>query len=249
VHYLEQAHAAYEALRASGVTVDFVAPGASLDGYGLVVVPSLYLVEDSAVEVLTQYVAGGGTALVTFFSGVVDGDDRIRLDATGATPPGAFAELLGAWTEQFFPLVPEQAVHLSDGSTAAIWTERVRLTTAKAIASFVDGPVAGSPAITRNSLGAGTAWYAATALDQPGFAALVAGILGEAGVPRVDLPAGVELVVRSNAKASYTVVINHTGSAVTLAMTGHELITAERVEQLDVPAGGVRVLRAERSEQ
>jgi beta-galactosidase len=247
VRYLEQVHAAYGALRSSGVTVDLVAPGASLDGYGLVVVPSLYLVEDAAVGALEEYVAGGGTALVTFFSGVVDGDDRIRLDVSGETPPGAFAELLGAWTEQYYPLLPDEAVRLSDGTAAAIWTERVRLTGAEAIATFSDGPVTGSPAITRNRFGTGTAWYAATALDERSFAALVAGILDEAGVARVDLPAGVELVVRSNATARFTIVINPTASEVSVARAGQELITAESTEQLRVPAGAVRVLREERS--
>jgi len=247
VRYLEQVHAAYEALRANGVTVDLVAPGASVDGYELVVVPSLYLVEDAAVGVLEEYVAGGGTALVTFFSGVVDGDDRIRLDVSGETPPGAFAGLLGAWTEQFFPLLPHQAVKLTDGSAATIWTERVRLTTATAQATFADGPVVGSPAITRNSYGGGTAWYVATALEPTAFASFVSGILDEAGVARVDLPADVELVVRSSATARYTIVINPTAGEVSVARAGRELITGQTTEQLRVPAGAVRVLREERT--
>jgi beta-galactosidase len=244
VRYLEQAHAAYEALRTAGVTVDFVAPGASLSGYELVVVPSLYLVEDAAVGVLEEYVAGGGTALVTFFSGIVDEDDRIRSDASGETPPGAFATLTGAWTEQFFPLLPQQSVLLSDGSSASIWTEHVRLTTAEAVATFADGPIAGQPALTRNRLGAGTAWYVATALDAPSFATLVAGILDEAGVTRTALPAGVELVVRSNDEARYTFVINHTDTAVSVAASGTELLTGTEVAgALAVPAGAVSVVR------
>jgi len=246
VRYLEQVHAAYDALRASGVTVDLVAPGASLDGYALVVVPSLYLVDDGAVEVIEQHVAAGGIALVTFFSGVVDGDDRILLDPTGATPPGAFAELLGAWTEQFFPLLPDESVRLTDGSTATIWTERVRPTTASVEAAFVDGPVAGSPAITRNRFGSGTAWYVATALEPTAFASIVSGILDEAAIGRVDLPAGVEYVVRSNATMRYTIVVNHTAAEVAVASAGHELITAQSTERLLVPAGAVRVLREER---
>jgi len=246
VRYLEQVHAAYEALRANGVTVDMVAPGASVDGYDLVVVPSLYLVEDAAVGVIEEYVAGGGTALVTFFSGIVDGDDRIRLDPTGVIPPGAFADVLGAWTEQFFPLLPDQAVQLSDGAAASIWTERVRLSGAESVATFVDGPVAGSPAITRNRFGAGTAFYVATALEPAAFASTVAGILDEVAISRLDLPEGVELVVRSNAHARYTIVINPTAGEVSVALAGRELITAESTDRLRVPAGAVRVLREER---
>ena len=244
VRYLEQVHAAYDALRAAGVTVDVVEPGAALDGYALVVAPCLYLVDDDAVRVLHEFVEAGGTAVVTFFSGVVDEDDGIRLDPRGATPPGAFPELLGAWTEQFFPLLPEHSVRLSDGSSATIWSEQVRVTTAEAITHFADGPVAGAPAITRNRVGAGAAWYLATALEEADYAALLARIVDEAGVERVLVPAGVEVVTRSNDIARYRLVINHTDAVVTVPASGIELLRGDTVRgHVAVPAGEVRVVR------
>ena len=237
-------HAAYAALRSAGVTVDFVAPGAPLDGYRLVMVPSLYMVSDHAVSMIESFVADGGAAVVTFFSGIVDETDSIRLDPTGAVPPGAFSSLIGAWTEQFFPLAPNETIALTDGSAPTIWSERVRVTTADVIARFESGPVAGDPAITRNSFGHGTAWYVATALDELGLAAFIAGALDAAGVTYRPTEPGLEIIVRSNDRSRFTFFINHNDRPVSVDADGAELVTGVVVlGRLEVPAGSVRIVR------
>jgi beta-galactosidase len=244
VRYLDQVHAAYEALRAHGVTVDVVAPGAALDGYSLVVVPSLYLVDDQSVEVITRFVEAGGVAVVTFFSGIVDETDGIRLDPTGEEPPGAFHTLVGAWTEQFFPLMPETELVLNDGSISHTWAEYVRPTTADVVAEFASGPTPGGPAITRNRVGSGSAWYVATALDEASFADLMGRALDEAGVDQLELPTGVEVVTRSNTTDRFRFVINHSEHDISFAVHGAELLTGTSVTgSLTVPAGDVRVIR------
>ncbi|MBG6055441.1 beta-galactosidase [Salinibacterium sp. CAN_S4] len=244
VSYLTEAHRAYSALRSAGVTVDFVPPGADLAGYSLVIVPTLYCVNDSDARGLSDYVAGGGHAVVTFFSGLADDELRLRMDATGATPPGAFAELLGAWTEEFFPLGQGGTASLTDGATGSIWTEIVRVTTATVMTEFADGQVAGHPAITSNAFGDGRAIYVATALDDDSYETLVASALAEAGVTGHTLGADVEVVTRSNGTDRFVFVINHSASDVSLAGTGTELTTGESIDGIvAVPAGAVRVLR------
>ncbi|MEP6478581.1 MAG: beta-galactosidase, partial [Rhodoglobus sp.] len=243
VRYLDEVHAAYEALRASGVTVDVVAPGSDLSGYRVVVVPCLYLVSDDAASSISAFVAAGGTALVTYFSGVTDESDRIRMDPTGATTPGAFSAMLGAWTEEYFPLLPAETRTLSAGSAASRWTEIVRPTTAETVESFVDAAVVGSPAITRNGFGAGVAWYVATALDEPSFATLVARVLAEAGVTGAG-DSEFEVVSRSSDAGSWLFAINHSAESRTLDATGTELLTGAVVAgSLTIPAGAVRVVR------
>ena len=75
-------------------------PSADLSGYRLVLVPTLYLVTDAGAAQLGAYVDGGGTALVTYCSGIVDENDHVRLGGY----PGAFRDLLGVRTEEFCPL-------------------------------------------------------------------------------------------------------------------------------------------------
>ena len=95
--------ALHRALSAPGVAVDIVHPDADLSGYRLVLVPTLYLVTDAAAAPLAAAVeARRPPSLVTYFSGIVDEHDHIRLGGY----PGAFRDLLGVRVEEFFPLLP-----------------------------------------------------------------------------------------------------------------------------------------------
>ena len=241
VEYLVEVHRMHRALLASGHTVDFVAPGASLDGYAVVVVACLYSVSDAAAAVVSDYVLAGGHAVVTFFSGIVDAEDRVR---TGGYP-GAFRELLGLHTEEFFPV--DAPLTLSDGSRASLWAEWVHADTAEVVATFADGPTSGVPAVTRNGFGAGAAWYLATALDHEPLAALLARIVGEAHVhPAATVVDGVEVVRRRNDSSTYLFVINHTDAAYETAVHGTELIAGTPIGGvLVVPAREVAIVRLE----
>lgn len=241
VRYLEQVHAAYRALWEAGITADVVRPGADLSAYRFVVIPSLYLVRDSEVDAIDRYVRSGGTVLVTFFTGLVDEDDRVRLGGY----PGAFTDLLGIRTDEFFPLAAGGAVRLDDGARATIWTERIEARGAEVVASFVDGPVAGHPAVTRNVVGDGVAWYVGTALDSGDLRRIVATAAARAGVAVPDDHGpDVEVVLRRSATGSYLFIINHTQTAITRIVRGTDVLTGNAVDgSTEVPAGGVRVVR------
>ena len=242
VRYIEQVHAAYAALHELGITVDIVSPDADLGRYRLVVAPNLYLVSDEQAANITGFIAGGGHALITFFSGIVDEDDRVRLGGY----PGAFREALGITVEEFSPLLPGRLVALDSGATACLWTERLHLAGAEAIARYVDGPLPGTPAVTRNAHGAGTAWYVATALESGAYRDLMRTVAQGARVTALG-PEGadsVEVVRRASADRSYLFIINHGADDITVPASGHELVTGDAVTRvLRVPAGAVRVIR------
>jgi beta-galactosidase len=250
VRYLEQVHVAYEAARAAGVTVDFVPPGADLSGYSAVIVPCLYLISDADAASLSTFVGDGGTALFTFFSGLADESDSLRVDGSGAQHPGAFTELLGLWTEEFFPLLPESLVAVSGERSASVWTELVRPTTAQTVATYESGPVAGAPALTRNSHGSGTAWYVSTQLAATDYASFMRDILEGAGVVTGSPGSELERVVRSNGSDRFSFLINHSAKDITVSIAGMELLTdTEFTETLTVPAGLVRVVHSTLAEK
>ncbi|MEU5790728.1 beta-galactosidase [Micromonospora purpureochromogenes] len=241
VTYADRLQALYGALWRAGVTTDVVHPSADLSGYKLVLVPTLYLVRDAEAEALRRYVDGGGTALVTYFSGIVDEHDHIRLGGY----PGAFRDLLGVRTEEFFPLREGERVRLDDGATADVWTEWLHPEGAEVLASYVDGPLPGVAALTRHRVGRGTAWYVGTRLDEAATDRLVSRLLAEAGArPPVAAPAGVEVVRRRDGDRSWLFVVNHTDAEVRLDVTGTELLGGARCTgELRVPAGEVAVVR------
>ncbi|MGR6318165.1 beta-galactosidase [Micromonospora soli] len=243
VTYVDRLAALHGALWRAGVTADVVHPSADLSHYRLVLVPTLYLVRDPDADALRRHVEAGGTALVTYFSGIVDEHDHIRLGGY----PGAFRDLLGVRTEEFFPLRDGERVRLDDGSTADVWTEWLHAEGAEVLASYADGPLPGVPALTRHPVGAGSAWYLGTRLDDATTDQLVARLLAESGVrPAAAAPTGVEVVRRRSADRSWLFVINHTDAAARLAVTGAELLGGGRCDgELVVPAGEVAVVREE----
>ncbi|HUH07833.1 MAG TPA: beta-galactosidase [Egibacteraceae bacterium] len=239
--YLGTVRGLYTPLWEAGITVDFVAPDADLSGYRLVLVPMLYLVEDAAIARLERFVEQGGTLLITYFSGIVDANDHIRLGGY----PGAFRRLLGVRAEEFFPLRAGETVQLDDGTAGDIWTELLHPDGAEVIASYADGPLPGVPAITRHSFGSGAAWYMATSLDGPGLSLLLRRLVDEAGVSAVvEAPAGVEAVRRRSPDGTtHLFLINHNDADAKVAAKGTDLITGESAEgSVRVPARGVAVV-------
>jgi beta-galactosidase len=236
VTYLDQVHSAHGALRGLGITTDVVPPGADLSRYKLVVVPGLYMISDTDAQAIADYVAGGGRLVVTYFSGIVDERDRIRLGGY----PGAFRDVLGVLSEEFGPLKPGDSVTLSNGRTATLWTERLRTTTADVVATYDDGPMAGLPAITRNQHGAGTAWYLATKTD-------MSDVLSDAASVVPD-KSDIEITRRRGDGRSYLFVINHGTEPVERPARGEDLVSGKTVDGvLTVEAGGVAVVREETS--
>ncbi|GAB1688615.1 beta-galactosidase [Krasilnikovia sp. M28-CT-15] len=246
VRYLDQVHAVYNELRKLGVTVDVVAPGADLSAYRLVAIPCLYAVSDADATRINEYVAGGGHAVVTFFSGIADEKDHIRLGGY----PGAFRDMLGISVEEFFPSEPGRTFGLSTGGRAGLWAENLRLTTATALTRYTDGPLPGVPAVTRNTYGDGTGWYIATALDTTTLRDVLRQAVETAWVPATG-PEGdgsVEVVRRADGERRYLFAINHGTTTVELPATGHELVDDQPITgTLRVGAGQVRVVREDRA--
>ena len=243
VTYTDRLSALHAALWRAGVTADVVHPSADLSRYRLVVVPTLYLVRDADADALRRFVEAGGTAVVTYFSGIVDEHDHIRLGGY----PGAFRDLLGVRVEEFFPLREGETVRLDDGARADVWTEWLHAEGAEVLAAYTDGPLPGVPALTRHAVGAGAAGYVGTRRDDEATDRLVARLLAETGVrPPVRAPAGVEVVRRRSADRSWLFVVNHTTEPARLAVSGVELLGGARCDgELEVPAGEVAVVREE----
>jgi beta-galactosidase len=247
----------YQTFWSANISTDFRQSSDDLTSYALVVVPVQYLMSDEGASNIRSYVEGGGHVVVTYFSGIVDEHDHIRLGGY----PGAFRDVLGVRVEEFFPLPAGETVTLSTFGSGSVWSELCRSDGAEVLARYAEGPVAGSAAITRNRSGAGVAYYVGTALGAEPLAHLVAEICETAGVRPVlaGAPAGVEVIRRASGSTSWTFVINHTVVDVDLALPGADLVTstvtgtvggsgpkvAEGVSgRLTVAAGSVAVVRA-----
>jgi beta-galactosidase len=245
VTYLDRPHALHAALTDLGIGVDIVHPDTDLDRYRLLIVPTLYSVTDSAAGRVEAAVRAGASALVTYFSGITDEHDHVRLGGY----PGAFRDMLGVRVEEFAPLRAGEKVALSDGSVADVWTERLHLAGASAEATYLDGPLPGIPAVTRHQHGRGVAWYLATRLDRASLADVVARLTAEAGLnPVVATRPGVEVTERTDGDRRWVFVVNHTSEPADFDLCGTDLVRGTPFDGR-VPAGGVAVVRREAARQ
>ncbi len=215
----------YRPLFEAGVNADFAHPESDLSGYRLVLVPALYLVSDAGADNVRRFAADGGTVLISFFSGIVDADDRIRLGGY----PAPWRDLLGLRVEEFAPL-PEGAVVRLDGEDDAngdercavgrLWQDAIDLRGADPLLRYAEGYLADQAAATRHSYGRGEAFYLGTLPDRATLRVLVEQACRYAGVDfRTDLPPGVETVRRGD----HLFVISHLDRPVELDLGGKSL--------------------------
>ncbi|MGW0549046.1 beta-galactosidase [Streptomyces altiplanensis] len=245
----ERADTFYASLYDRHLTVDFAHPESGLSGYPLVVVPALYLTTEAAGRNLRDYVERGGTLVVSYFSGIVDEHDAVHPGAY----PGALRDVLGLTVEEFSPLLAGETVRLTGAGgpdlTGDVWSEIVVPRGAETLWTYADGIPAGRPAVTRNRLGEGTAWYISSRLSGPHLDSVLERACEDAGIaPRTGLPRDVEVVRRSGESGTYVFVINHTAADAKVALDspGTDLLTGERVAgALTAPAGAVRVVALE----
>ncbi len=234
--------AAHRALWRAGYACDVLAPGDRLDGHRLLVLPAVYLADDTTVGWVREHVHAGGHLLVTFLSGVADGHGRVRLGGY----PGAYRDLLGVRVEEFHPLAEGDRVPLTGGGTAELWSETVHPAGAEPIMAYAGGVLDGLPAVTRHRVGDAHAWYVSTRPDGDTYRRLLTEAARLAGVGPVcpEAPPGVEAVRRRDGDRSWLFLLNHTDRPQPVPAAGLDLITGRPVAAtVTVAAGGVAVIR------
>ncbi|MGW1846659.1 beta-galactosidase [Streptomyces sp. NPDC001966] len=207
----------YSALLTLGVRADLITTGSDFARHDVLIAPVLHVVPAGLAKKLTHYAQHGGHLITTYFSGVVDQNDHVWLGGY----PGALRDLLGLRIEEFGPLLADESVSLDDGSTGALWTDRITLADERTevLARYDSGHQAGRPAVTRRATDAGTASYVSTRLGVEGLTSLLPRLLEPAGVES-ELPGTargrVELVVRRNTRERFLFLVNRTDGAVAL---------------------------------
>jgi beta-galactosidase len=204
----------YRPLWQRNVAVDFVHPEHDLSRYRLVIAPNLYLVSDPGAAALVTFAERGGTLVLSFFSGIVDPRDHVRLGGY----PAPFRELLGIVVPEVWPHAEgeERAVRLGDERCRAeLWSDWIEVEGADVVATFEHGWLDGKPAVTRN----GHAWYVGTHLERDGIDRLTAMLVDDAGIsPALETPSPIEAVRREGQGGAFLFLLNHGADEVDVAL-------------------------------
>ncbi|MEV4719974.1 beta-galactosidase [Micromonospora noduli] len=256
VRYQQVVLAYHRALWDAGVDLDVVAVTADLSRYDVVVAPALHLLKGDLPQRLEAVATRGGSVLTTYLSGRVDENDQAFL----MDVPGPLGQLMGVRVDEWDARGPEvvNPVRLGDGADqvevdARLLFELVIPQGAQVVGTYQADFYAGTPAVTRNSFGAGDGWYVAAGLDQAGVSWVVRQVLARHDLlgPYPDVP-DLESAVRVAADGSRLLfLLNHRAEPVevTARTGGVDLLTGDRTAAggaLRLPAYGVVVLEEDR---
>ena len=247
----EQLSWMYRPLFRAGVTVDFCRPDEPLDRYEVVLVPSLYLTAREEGANLVSFVERGGTAVVSFWSGIVDELDAVHLGPYG----GPLRPLIGCDVVDVAPLPGDETLEVEweDGTRtgATFWADVSAEGNGRVLARIAGGPWAGRPAVVETQVGQGRAYYLATRLDAAGLERVYGKVAALSGEPALlGAGPGVERVVRTSDSQTYEFIINHSAEdrVIEIAPGGFELLGGDQLgRRVALTPMGVAIVRRGKS--
>ena len=216
LYYKETVEKSYFAFRKSGLDVDVIDMEQSLDGYNIAAIPMLYMFRDGFEEKVREFVKNGGTAIMTYWSGIVDETDLCFL---GGTPHGLMdvfglrsmeIDALYDHEENYIVPADDSQIKLSRGWKCKNLCDVVDVSTAKVLGVYGDDFYKNTPALTRNIFGEGRAYYICADFEQGFYDEVYAQIAKEAKVssPIHVIPEGVEVTTRQTEDNMYLFIQN-----------------------------------------
>lgn len=218
MHYQESVEKSYRALTRMGLNVDIIDQRCSLEKYRFVTAPVQYLFHEGFAEKVREYVEKGGTFVLSYWSGVVDENDRCFL---GGRPHGLM-DVFGLRAEEIDALYDWEENTICqpkgaglDGMKAVYrckyLCDLVKPATAKTLMVYGEDFYAGTPALLVNEYGAGKAYYICADAEQGFYDDLYRLLAQEAkvtGIWNSDIPEGVEVTTRSDGRNDYVFIQN-----------------------------------------
>ncbi|MDX8046234.1 beta-galactosidase [Gracilibacillus sp. S3-1-1] len=216
--YLDQVYQYYQVFYEHNIAVDFVQSTDDLAKYQLVVAPMLYMIRAGEEANLKQFVAQGGTLIVSFFSGIVDAQDHIHLGGY----PAPLRELLGITVEEFAPMAENETNTIVMNGEIFItntWADIIRLEGAQPIATYKENWYQDYAAVTFHRYGKGNTIYVGTNPSTNYLEKLINGILQQLKIEAPHAaPKNVEIVERSRQDTTFLFMLNHNEDPVTISL-------------------------------
>ena len=207
--YIQTVKDHYAALKSLGHQVDMIDQTCDLTPYRVVCGPMTYLLRDGFAEKVEAFVKGGGTYVATYISGWVNEENLAHMGGY----PGPLRETLGIWDEETDALDDTKKNSFIYRGTRYACKEVCALVhpeNAKVLSSYEQDFYAGMPALTKNILGKGNAYYIAARTDRDFLKALYADITKEQHIePLLEtVPDGILCTERIGKNGRYLFIMN-----------------------------------------
>ena len=186
--YLQQAQGAFEPLLKDNVDVAIIKLSyEDLSRYRLIILPGMYLLDRASTEAVRQFVANGGTVVMTAQSAKVNDNNQWH-----ATPlPGGLTDVFGLRTNEFYDAAGTLTLGGEEIKGTIAHYEVLEPSSAQVLARFTN--LEGTPpAITVNRFGKGKAYYLAMPAQPQIMRPLLRQLYAQAGIePGPKTPDGV----------------------------------------------------------
>jgi beta-galactosidase len=221
----------YAPLAKNGVSVDVLGTERDFSKYKLVIAPQLWLLRPGLAARIRAFVEAGGTFVGTYYTGVVEESGRCF---GGGWPGDGLMDVFGLWNEEtdWLPdgitrLVTAteagRAVGLDETYDARNVCALVHPQGAEVLLKYAEDFFASLPALTVHRLGAGQAYYHATALGPDFLEAFYGTLIVRLGLRRAldcRLPAGVHVQRRVGRDGEFVFVQNFSSAEQTVPLPG-----------------------------
>jgi len=226
LYYKETVEKSYFAFRKQGLNVDVIDMEQDLDRYSIVAIPMMYMFRDGFEEKVKTFVANGGIAIMTYWSGIVDSTDLCYL---GGTPHGLM-DVFGLRSMEIDALYDEESnfsvpVEGNSLGMKSQWIcknlcDIVKVSTAEILSVYGEDFYNGMPAFTKNKYQEGFAYYICADFEQGFYDEAYTKIVNEAKIvrPMEEIPQGIEVTTRYSKENEYIFVQNFNKNPIKIKM-------------------------------
>lgn len=217
--YKENLQKQYQALRKLGLNVDFMDMECDISSYKVVVAPMLYMFRCGFENKIRDFVENGGIFVLGHWSGVVDESDC----CFRGERPHNLTDVLGVcceeidglydWEEnQLIPVLENNEMFYQ----ATKLCELLKVTTAEVLYTYGSDFYAGTPSVTQNGFGKGTAYYIAADANAEFYQKFYKDLVEKNAIDicATDIADGLEVTKRESEDAEYLFLQNFNIDAV-----------------------------------
>jgi beta-galactosidase len=202
-------------------SIDFVSSNQDFSRYKVVFAPFKILMDEQIAAKMKEFVAGGGTLVMSAHSAVKNRDNTMT-DQT--IPIMGMRELFGVEIESFQTYQPpskdKNSVRFTDGTLLPVnvFADMLKTTGAKVIAVWDKDFLKDVPAVTENSQGKGKAVYYGSFFNLDAARYLLKRYAAEQKLHPLfaNFPTEIEVTRRTKGKNDYYFILNHKNESVPL---------------------------------
>ena len=220
------------------ISVDVVTPQQDLSKYSLVVAPMMYMMTEETMDRFRDYVKNGGVLVGSYLSGLVNETDLTYLGGW----PKTLQEIYGIDVKEIDTLYPKDRNSIKFGNESFEVVDYCTIIEAKeaeVLAKYEEDFYKNTPAITKNNLEKGKAYFIGARTNQEFLSKFYDKIVKDLDINEVDdfiSEGGISIQIRENKDAKYYFVMNFTEEEKNIEIKGSylNLISGKMMERLNL---------------